>query len=417
MKTLYLLLRRWYRTKLLRYEPIYDVVQAEALLKEIEERFALLLTHEDEAVRLIAASRAQYVAQSRQRPLYSRMVLELLCMAMLLPLVCYWWGRSLRVPAGQEKERVDGLRLMHKPAEYYHIPPELAQGGLKTIIPKQRYLRRRDVLLLLRSAWLMMTKMRMKFRDQHVSGMVQHWLKLASEMARLRPSFDRYDTPFFMVYVEYDCSISFQTLLCHCDQVQLYDVIHGDHLYGMADPFFQVDRCYCYHPFYVELFERQWVKADFRLFENPNFSMTSKEMEQPYQGVGVVMPHPVYHDEAAGSFEEFLVSFAQALNQRAEQEPVTLRPHPSYPEHYAKMQPYLSEKVQLSDPHAESAREFVVRHEVVLGTFSALLLEAAMMGRKVQILDSAIIRQIASYHFVFQEENVQLGSLDLRSVS
>lgn len=414
MQKTYYALCGWYRRYLLSYRPIYDNGHVQKILQEIHKNLKSYLESADDERRYIAASRAHYIAQSWQRPLYSRLLLELISFSLIMPLIGYWWGKSIK--ANINKQSTSGMRLVHKQLDYYYIPKELKESCVETLVPKQRYLRGKDIVLLFKSAWLTLSFISPAPYKWHISGLVQHWLKLASETARLRPVFDSYTAPYFIVYAEYDCSISFQTLLCHREGVYLYDVIHGDHLYGMADPFFQVDRCYCWHNFYVEQFKNQYCKADFRMFENPNFSITQEEKNRPGQGIGVVMPHPVY-SESKKVFSEELKLLAEQLNQIAEQQTVTLRPHPSYPEYYQKIRPYLSDKIRLSDPQIEPARVFLIRHKIIIGTFSALLIEAAMVGKEVKILRNKIIAQIAKYHFLFKKENVffvSLSNLDIK---
>jgi hypothetical protein len=410
MNSTYRLLLRWYRTRLLRYRPIYDSAHAQALLAEIHQEVQPFLTHADEVVRYVAASRAHYVAQSRQRPLYSRMLLEFLCALMLVPALCYWWVRAPKTRLRQHG--VQGIRLVHSRETFsvIHLPPDLEASRAHSFIPNERYMRSRDIQLLARAAWLSLRYLRVRFKDHHFSGQIQYWFKLAKETARLCPVLEAYDMPYIVVYAEFDCSISYQTLLCHRNGVSLYNVIHGDHLIGMQDPFFQVDRCYTWHPFYNELFISQYAKADFWLFANPNFSMTKEEASVVPRGVGVVMPHPIYSNSDAAYACE-LSSLAEALNTLALKRHVTLRPHPFYPEHYAKIRPMLSDAIALSDPHVEPVRTFITQHACVIGTYSAALIEAAMMGRKVIAFENDITRQIAQYHFFFSLDNVQLKSI------
>lgn len=407
MKALYRILLYWYRTRLLRYRPIYDTARAEALLAEIHQNLTPFLAHPDETLRYVAASRGHYVAQSRQRPLYSRIVLEILCAAMLLPALGYWWARAPKVKP--QKQTLRGMRVVYGPRALaiVHLPSELEASCEHTLIPAQRYLRAHDIHLLAHAAWLMMRQLRVRFKDRHFSGLIQHWFKLAAENARLRPVLDICQTRYIAVYAEYDCALSYLTLLCHRENVSLYNIIHGDHLMDVANPFFQVDRCYTWHPFYNALFVRQHVQADFRLFTNPNFSMTEEEARFIPCGVGVIMPHPIYSSSDAAYAEE-LRSFVEVLNRLASEREVTLRPHPLHPECYNQIRPLLSSAVHISDPHQEPVRKFIVRHESIIGVYSALLIEATMMGREVIVIENDATRQIAQYHYWFACKNVKL---------
>lgn len=407
MKALYRLLLHWYRTRLLRYRPIYDTARAEALLAEIHQNLERFLAHPDETLRYVAASRGHYIAQSRQRPLYSRIVLELLCAAMLLPALGYWWARAPR--AKPQKQTMRGVRLVYgaRVLAIVHLPSELEASCEHTLISTRRYLRGHDICLLAHAAWLTIRQLRVRFKDRHFSGLIQHWFKLAAETARLRPTLEAYTTPYIAVYAEYDCALSYLTLLCHREQVALYNIIHGDHLMDVANPFFQVDRCYTWHPFYNALFTKQYVRADFRLFTNPNFSMTEEEARFTPHGIGVVMPHPVYSNSDAAYAEE-LRSLAEVLNRLAAERQVTLRPHPLHPECYNQIRPLLSSALHISDPHQEPVRKFIVRHETIIGVYSAVLIEAAMMGRAVIVFENDATRQIAQYHYLFACDNVKL---------
>lgn len=374
-----------------------------AIIEKTEAAMKPYLDSPDEALRLTARSVAQYRAQSALRPRQSLIVTEFLSYA-LLPLGLMRWLIEGLIARPKRTPRAAGVRWNQSYFRYtrspdiFHTPPELAKDAPQTVFVTARYLRRDDVRFLwqaTRTAWPMLGSLRFQ------------WIfKIAKEIAWARPLIDAHPSDYALLDAECNCALSLLTLYSHRHGQKLYDVQHGDLFVSAVNTFFETDRCYVWDDFYTELLKQMRARSDFRVYTNPTFLLSDAEKAITRHGIGVFMPGAMTLDR-----EEDRRTFAEALNALTDHAPVRLRPHPAYINECAAIAPLLSSKVEITDSRLENSKQFILRHEVIVGTVSAAILESIMLGQNVVCFRGKFLDDIASYHFSYRKPNCRLCDL------
>lgn len=399
-------IKSWVRKWLLSYRfADYTAAEHMQMVEKVAVRVGMKrLEHADENIRLPVRSAAHYMAQSALRPLSSRCATELIAMV-LLPIGLARWYLAGRGHKSNPVPKVAGVRWNQLEYRYrlntdiFHTPQELAADAPQTVFVQARYLRWEDIKLLVgavRAAWPVLPL----FWTQWV-------FKLAKEMAWARPLIEHHPSDYALIDAECDCSLSVLTWQAHKAGQKLYNVMHGDKFRAASDAFFEADRCYCWNEFYVEQFKLLHARSDFRVYTNPTFVLSEREKAIVGEGVGVFMPI-----EETLPTEAELQAFANALNQMAEHYAVRLRPHPMQMNQCDRIVPLLSSKVEITAPRAETSRDFILRHAVIVGSVSTALLESVLLGRQTVCFNCAYGDDLASYHFMYQMSNCALCPLE-----
>lgn len=394
----------WLRTWLLCYRfSEFSYQEHLAIIEQVKNRIGEGIYSPDDATRLTLRSVAQYLSQSGLRPARSRLATEIISCVMLPCALGYWVCRGL-LSTRSPQPRVRGLRWNQDEFRYwrntdiYHTPEELLPDAPQTVFVSARYLRLDDIKFLwqtARIAWPFLGKLRIQ------------WLaKIAKEIAFARPLVDTHPADYALMDNECNCAISILTLYARRHGQQLYTVQHGDLFLSVMTSFFETDRSYCWDNFYVELFKRMQASSNFRLYNNPKFTFTKEEKNTKRSGIGVFMP-----GIQTIPTEDEKNTFVQALNTLAEEYPVHLRPHPAYVNQCEALVPLLSKKVTITNSQKETSKQFIARHNLILGTVSAAILEAIMLGRPVVCFRGILLDDVASYHFCYKKPNCRLCQL------
>ena len=397
-------IKMWIRKKILSYRfADFSSDQHLAIIGAVKAHVGAYIDSPDENVRLPVRSLAQYMAQSGLRSYKSRIITEAMA-CVLLPLGLAWWYAASFRYKDERPHKVAGVRWnqleyrYHVNRDVYHVPQELAHDEPKTVFAHAYYLRLRDLVLL--------GKVVRAARPVLPTLWLQWVFKVAKEMAWARPLLDSHPAGYALVDAEYDCALSILTLQARREGQALYNVMHGDRGRICSDSFFEVDRCYCWNQFYADQFRLLQARADFRLYENPNFVLHDNEKDIQGQGVGVFMPI-----EQTIPTEQDIRDFADALNRVAQRHPVHLRPHPMEINQCDRLVPYLSDKVSVCDPKAENSRQFILRHAVLVGSVSTALLESIMLKRQTVIFSCSYADDLLSYHYAYKQPNCHTCSL------
>ena len=394
----------WVRKRLLNYRfADFSTQQYMKIVDDIADRVGDAIHDENEIRRLAVRSAAHYNGQLVLRPMTSRIVTELMSW-FLLPLALMRWSMAGMLHKGKSAPKVAGVRWNQSEFVYrlnpsmFHTPPELADDAPQTVFTQARYLRWRDIILLMRAAY---------YVRPYVGIFAQQWLfKVAKEMAWARPTLDAYPSEYALFDGETDCAFSMLTLFARQNGQKLYNVMHGDKYRASSDAFFEADRCYCWSEFYVEQFKLLHVRSEFRIYPNPVFQLSEEEKTRRGEGLGVFMPISETMPR-----EEDRQAFASAMNALAEHFPVHIRPHPTHVNHAESFRSLLSGKVEIVAPRGESSCQFILRHKVILGSVTTALLESVMLGRPTVIFSSSYGEDAMTYHYMYREPNCHVCPL------
>ena len=386
-----------------------DVEFNKAVLDRIRLKCQSLLQADDFLKQCIGRSYAQFLAHSSHRSKINLVLVEIVSFTSLIFFLGFQIIRRVGLKTTLQIQ-CSGVRLVHRSRyevnpEIYQIPEELSEMDIVTGFYNLSYLRICDAIIVFRA-----------LRSSFSLGCLwnfQFAFKIAKDLGTLRPIFDTYDPEFILVYREYDCSLSMITNICRGQGVSVFNVMHGDKYFNTLDSFFLVDRCYCWHSYYVDLFRRQHVSCqNFRIFENAALRRKSDFEGVKLEQVGIVMPAYYTLGSSPHSDATSMSQFISCVNKLSEDYSVVLRPHPLHPDHYDPFKHHLLPSIKISAGIDEDSIDFVGSKKVVVGAYSTVLLESALMGRNTIVIDTDRLAGIKGHHFIFEYPNVAVVSME-----
>lgn len=402
-----------WRMNALGYRYSYNRAHDEQIVSRIWASMGEDMEDADPRRRRWSRATAQYRAQLTMRTTMSVWAFELAC-AGALPffLLGFWIFNTLR-KHNESAESCDGVQLVFAKRwatnpEIFAVPDALDGQAVITRPLTRHQLSAGDLVFIVR---LMGSTLR-----QGVPFPFQFVLKCAVDLASVRAALTPLQPAFILVYWEFSCSLSVITQRMQEHGIDVYNIMHGDKHFYAKHAFFEVNRCYCWNQFYVDLFKQEHVRAEFHCFTNPAFVLD--ESEEQYRsthgsgGLGIAAPHLATLNQADGNSEEEAILFADLINGLARHSSVTIRPHPFYRDDFEKIGQRLTPAVTIEEPSAKPARLFLLDHAIIVGTISTLLLEAAHIGCQVVVIETPAVKDLAQYHYFYGLENVRVSSLD-----
>ncbi len=354
----------------------------------------------------MARTAAHYSAQLRLRPAWSKWLFEILAVPALPVFLIWAWLSGLSKPATLPRtpggvQLVFSNRFKVNP-EIFSVPEDLTKEGVTTRVLDRGFLFSRDVRSVLH-LFSSVARLRTPFP-------VQLALKCAVDLTKVRGALDGLSPTWVAVYWEFSCAITFIAATLKKEGIATYNVMHGDKNFFAKHAFFEVERCYCWHTDYVDLFEREHVRSDFRTFPNPAFRLSPDEMardnEKGTATVGVITPALATLSTDSRGALSVMKTLAAACNSISTEYDVSVRPHPLYQEDFQALRPELNNRVQTSAVDQERPRAFILRHALLIGTNSTMLLEAAHIGRKVILIETPVTAAMESGPSAYHRPNV-----------
>lgn len=401
------------RMSLLGYKYDYDRETNEKIVSDVLASLRSKLEDSNHRKRRLARTMAQYRAQLITRPSLSVWLFEIASIVALPAFLAAMLALIFLTRDGATRAQASGVRLVFPKRwrtnpEIYSVPNELEAEKIATRALDGYRLTASDINLVLNLLWLSL--------QARTPFPAQLSLKCAVDLAHVRASLLRLHPRFIIVYWEFSCSLSFITQAMNDSQIETYNVMHGDKFYYAKHAFFEVTRCYCWNTFYVELFKEEWAEADFRVFQNESFVLTAEEKgvraQRDTGSIGIPAPHIKTLTRLTSQESAAALSFTTAVNKLTGNHTVRLRPHPFYESEFEILKPHLSPKVVIENPKSTSPRDFLIANDIIIGTVSTLLLEAAHLGFDVIILSTEAMKSVESYHYLYRMENVRTCALD-----
>ncbi|MBP02511.1 MAG: hypothetical protein CMM25_06855 [Rhodospirillaceae bacterium] len=192
--------------------------------------------------------------------------------------------------------------------------------------------------------------------------------------------------------------------------------MHGDKHFYAKHAFFESSRCYCWNSFYINIFKKGYAKSDFRVFENPAFTLNNHEKIKTNQSqplsIGIATPHMATLGNTFTQAAAITEHFVDTINSLSKKYHITIRPHPFYKTELDSILRHLDGKTLVEQPNAKLPRKFLLGSHIVIGTISTLLIEAAKIGIQVIVIQTPAMVDIEKYHFLYTFDNVRKSSLD-----
>ena len=395
-----------FRRQALAYRYDFNINSNVQIISEIYRKLASHIDSSDDAWRTTTRAIAHYLAHLKLRPTWSKWLFEIPAIPALPVLLIYLWSKGL-FNSQAPKQTTYGIKLVFSERfktnpEIFSLPAELTRRDVATRMLGNGTLYGRDVIHILK---LLSNSIRMK-----IPFPIQLVLKCAIDLSKVRGALDNSAPEWVAVYWEFNCAITFIAAVLKKDGIATYNIMHGDKGFFAKHAFFEVTRCYCWHQYYIDLFQKEYVRSDFRVFENPAFHLNPSELalanEWPQAGVGLVTPALATLSAKSRKAKSIMIKLAKTCNTIAEKYDVSVRPHPLYWEDFRHLRPLLSRQVKITAIDCEKPRTFILRNAILVGTNSTMLLEAAHIGKKVIILDTPAIEEIKLMHYIYSQPNV-----------
>jgi len=389
------------RMGLLGYRANYDRSANEAIVSAIHTDYHKELDDKDDCRRRLIRTIAHYRAQLKLRPFSSIFLFEILSTA-ALPLYLLWTYAKGVINPRSLKENCDGVQLVfgdrfNSNPNIFQVPGELQNDDIRQRLLGDGILCWDDIKYVLYLFYKLL-----RYQSPYP---MQLSLKCARDLAQVRFALRGLNPRYIIVYWEFSCSITFLTMALSAKGTSIYNVMHGDKDYFAKHAFFETDRCYCWNSFYEDLFRQEYVRADFRLFENPAFRLTKQEARQAAKcapdRIGFVAPNLETLGYDRLEIEETIGKLANEFNTISGKHPTSVRPHPHYTSDFKSLRSLLSPTIDVAWPTDTLSREFVLDHAVIIGTTSTVLLEAAHLGRHVILIRTGPLESMETYHYIY----------------
>lgn len=402
---------KW-RRRALAYKYDFNTNANERIIADVRRAISDRLEAADGRHRAAARTIAHYLAQLALRPRWSKWLFELAALP-ALPLYLVYASLKGILKHAHTVEAIDGVQLVFPGRfeinpEIFCIPDELVGARIATKPLESGFLHTQDiwgVLHLLVSA----LRLRAPFPAQLA-------LKCAVDLSKVRGALNGLAPKWIIVYWEFSCALSFVSGALRGDKIATYNVMHGDKNFYAKNAFFEVDRCYCWDSYYAGLFRKESVRAEFRIFQNPAFKMSAADVlceavRRP-STIGLTVPDLEMLSADSREAAHLMKKIAEACNTLAANYDVSVRPHPLYVENFLRLRPFLQDSVEVVTAEDENARAFILRHALLIGTNSTVLLEAAHLGRKVILLSAPTTTRQDRHHYLYSHPNVVTCSID-----
>lgn len=206
--------------------------------------------------------------------------------------------------------------------------------------------------------------------------------KAMMNVARYSQLIFRYTPKTMIQFGEFSFSSSLLTDYCHRHGVKHVDVMHGEKLFNIRDAYFRYDECYVWNEHYVKLFVS--MKADpaqFVVAVPPSLRIDGDKYQNPAAYADYKYYLALYDEE---TIKQIVASMAFA---EKEGKTVKYRPHPRYSD--VELLTKHVKKEDIEWPQHVSIQESVANMECAVGSFTTVMVQAYLSGKRVMMDDVA----------------------------
>jgi L-lactate utilization protein LutC len=130
----------------------------------------------------------------------------------------------------------------------------------------------------------------------------------------------------------------------------------------------------------------------------------SKVMENDI--IGVLEPQLMHFNYDKIKFKKFKEKLFNQLIILSKNKKVILRTHPRYSAF--NLNEFNNKNLVIQSGKDEKAEKFLNKCNILIGTASAMLVDASMMGIKVLVCKNDLVDVLSKYHFFYFKKNVKI---------
>lgn len=221
-----------------------------------------------------------------------------------------------------------------------------------------------------------------KYIVKHILGWRQPYFvfKIVLLIAQYSPKITKYQPKRLIEHSEYSFGSSVITDYCNRRGVKHINVQHGEKLRYIRDSFFHYDECYVWDEHYVNLFKEMHAEpSQFKVVVPPSLRIDCKAHNNPSF-------YADYKYYLAADTEEDIKSIVASMAfAKREGKTVKYRIHPRYTD-LNVLKKYVGDN-EIELPKDVSILESISNMEYAVGSYTTVLLQAYLSGKKVLLDD------------------------------
>lgn len=228
-------------------------------------------------------------------------------------------------------------------------------------------------------------------------------LKSIMQIASYSPRITRYHPDRIIAHQEFSFCSSLLTDYCHNRGVKHINVMHGEKMLYIRDTFFHFDECYVWDIHYANMFIK--MKADstqFSIAVPPSLTIDTAANQN-------ASAYADYKYYLAADNEYQIKSIVASMSfAKREGKTVKYRIHPRYTD-LSVLKKYVSED-EIELPKEVSILESVSNMEHAVGSFTTVLLQAHLSGKKVLLDDVTYaerFQQLKEYDYILAKDDIE----------
>lgn len=245
---------------------------------------------------------------------------------------------------------------------------------------------------------------------KHFIGKVEYselFLKIIINIAKLSNVASTNYNKNIINSFEYSYSSSCITNYLNKNGHKHINVMHGEKLFYVRDSFSRFDEFYVWGEYYRDLFVSLGCEASqFKTYQNPHFSeLAELKSNDKVEG----LQKATFYWTPAIKLTESVLKELKSI-----QEPyiLNIRFHPSYEEVFQKELKIIKEslgnsrKIVIEDPRKIDIKESLIQTDLVIGTYSTVIIESIVTGKKIYIIEDEVMKVIKDYYPIYYCDSV-----------
>lgn len=227
--------------------------------------------------------------------------------------------------------------------------------------------------------------------------------KIVLLIAQYGPKITKYHPKHLIEHSEYSFGSSVITDYCHRRGVKHINVQHGEKLRYIRDSFFHYDECYVWDEHYVNIFKEMHAEpSQFKVAVPPSLCIDCKAHSNP----SVYADYKYY---LAANTEEDIKSIVVSMAfAKSEGKTVKYRIHPRYTDLNVLRKYVGDDEIEL--PKEVSILESISNMEYAVGSYTTVLLQAYLSGKKVLLDDVTFhyrYNQLKEYGYILAKDDIE----------
>ena len=374
------------RNKFLDYNHFKQLSSNVKKIEIFEKKYKNKIYSKNDKIRSTYRSFLQFKLQAESRPQYSLILSEIISLFLLPISILYiiLFSRKCKI-------KKKNICLIKFNSENFNLPPKFKQTRKK--IFKERYLDIKSLNLIL-SIFLKTFSLGYYYNFQFL-------YKLIKELSLIYPYLNNNNLERIFIFNEYDFTISLSNYLCKQNNVKLINVQHGDIIISAHYSFVEVHSFYIWEKSYGKMLKKMKNSCIIKVFKKERKYIKSFKKKI----IGILEPQLMHFNYDKKKFKKYKFELFNQLKNLAKNKKIIFRTHPRYSNF--SLDEFKDKNIIIQNGNAEKSEIFLNRCKIIIGTASAMLVDASLMGIKVLVCKNDLVDVLSKYHFFYFKKNVK----------